>query len=41
MRSDDLLRPQNRLATEVIDLQALFDDYSISNKHEVTVLSQS
>jgi len=41
MRSGHLIWAKNRLASELIDLQALFDDYWSSNKHEFTVPSKS
>jgi hypothetical protein len=41
MRSGHLFWAKDRLASEVIDLQVLFNDYLSSNKHEFTVLSQS
>ena len=41
MRSGHLLWTKNRQTSEAIDLQALFDDYWSSNKHEFTVPSQS
>jgi len=41
MRSGQFLWARNRSASEVIDLQALFNDYWSSNKHEFTVPSQS
>ena len=36
-----LFSAQNGLATEEIDLQALFNDFWSSIKHDFTVLSQS
>jgi len=41
MRSGHLFWAKRRLASEVIDLEALFNDYLSSSKHEFTVLSQS
>ena len=41
LRSGYFFWAQNRRASEVIDLQALFNDYWSSNEHEFTVLSQS
>ena len=41
MTSGDLSSAQNQPVTEVIDLQALFNDFWSSNKHYFTVLSQS
>jgi len=32
---------ENRLASELIDVQALFHDYWSSNRHELTVQSKS
>jgi len=41
MKSRHLLFTKNRLASEAIDLQALFNDYKSAMKHEFTVSSQS
>ena len=40
MRSGHLFWAKNRLADDVIDLQALFNDYWGSNNYEFTVPSQ-
>ena len=41
MRSGHLFWAKNRLASEEIDLQALFNDYWGTNEHVFTVPSQS
>jgi len=41
MRSDHLFWGKDRLASELIDVQALFNDYWSSDKHEFTVPSKS
>ena len=41
MRSGHSFWAKNRLAIEMIDIQALFNDYWGSNKHEFTVSSMS
>jgi len=41
MRDGHLLWAKNRQASEMIDLQALFNDYWNSNESEFTVPSQS
>jgi hypothetical protein len=41
MKSGHLFWAKDREASEVIDLDGLFNDYWSSNNHEFTVLSQS
>jgi len=41
MTSGHLFWAKHRLAGEMIDLEALFNDYLSSSKHEFMVLSQS
>ena len=41
MRSGYLLWAKNQVASEAIDLQALFNDYRSTDKHVLTVQSQS
>ena len=41
MKSGHFLWAKNRLASEIINLQALFNDYWSSKKHEFMVPSQS
>jgi hypothetical protein len=41
MRSGKLFWAKTLLASEVINLQAIFDDYWSSSKHEFTIQSQS
>ena len=41
MRSSHSFWPKNRLASELIGIKALFDDYWGSDKHEFTVASMS
>jgi len=41
MRSGHLFWAKNQLASEVIDLQALFDDYWSTSEQVFTVPSQS
>ena len=41
MRSGHLFWARHRLAGEVIDLEALFNDYLSSSEHEFMVPSQS
>jgi len=40
MKSGHSVWAKYREASDIIDLQALFNDYWNSNKHEFTVLSQ-
>ena len=40
MRSGHLIWAKNRVASDLIDLQMLFDDYWNSSKHEFTVPSE-
>ena len=41
MRSGHLLWAKSRLASELIDVQAIYNDYWSSNKHKFTVPSES
>jgi hypothetical protein len=41
MRTSYLIWVKNRVASELIDVQALFNEYWGSNKHEFTVLGKS
>jgi hypothetical protein len=41
MRTGRLIWAKNRVASDVIDVQALFNDYWSSNKREFTVPSRS